>query len=194
MPAKLPGPRIGESFKVLNYKSMKYLLEDFEQYGRASFRGAEAGRRMAIDALVHLMHRYTRNRGYVLTNEFTVTVDYTPKMMNKRYDYDIAYTMQFHLILCGVPYQEITAVEYDSENEKYIIRTKDVAFTFDVKREYMEREYVEATYDRTRREDVGEEAEGDMAVDEEEMSESEESGLRPLRSEGHPRVSRVARL
>ena len=175
------------SYRRYNYGSMKMLLEDFPKYSKVEFKGADQGRRDAIDALVYLMNRYYRGKGYVLTDEFVITADYTPKMLPKRYDYGIVYTMKFILNINGKPYQDVQDVKY--EGETYSVLTKDVTLSFDVKTEFMEKTYVFEVKDDNR-----EPAKRDMAVDEEEVSEPEVQGLPPLREEGHPRVSRVARL
>lgn len=161
------GDRKDWSYRRYNYGSMKMLLEDFHKYNGVSFKGVEEGRREAIDALVYLMNRYYRGKGYVLTDEFMVTADYSPKMLPKRYDYGIAYTMHFTLNINGKPYQDVQDVKY--EGEAYSVSTKDTTFVFDVKQEYFEQDYTTVR----EKDDNGEQTEGDMAVDEEEVSEPE---------------------
>lgn len=173
---------------IYNYKSMRMLIDDFAKYGSIEFRGVEKGRMEAIDALVYLMHRYYCNRGYMITKDFIVTADYSPKRLPKRYNYGIVYNMVFTLNIDGKPFQTVTDVKFDGE--AYSVSTKDVTFVFNANAERMRdaMETEEVKYDN------GEQTEGDMAVDEEEVSEPEVQGLPPLREEGHPRVSRVARL
>lgn len=173
---------------IHNYKSMRMLIDDFTKYGNVEFKGVEKGRMEAIDALVYLMHRYYCNRGYMITKDFIVTADYSPKRLPKRYNYGIVYNMVFTLNIDGKPFQTVTDVKFDGE--AYSVSTKDVTFVFNVNAERMRdaMETEEVKYDN------GEASEGDMALDEEEMSEPEGEGLQALRGEGHPRVSRVARL
>ena len=175
------------SYHRYNYGSMKMLLEDFPKYSSVQFKGVDTGRREATDALVYLMNRYYRGKGYVLTDEFVITADYTPKMLPKRYDYGIAYTMKFTLNINGKPYQDVQDVRY--EDEVYSVSTKDVTLSFPVKTEFMEKTYVFEVKDDNR-----EQTKRDMAVDEEEVSEPEVQGLEEVRSPRNPRVSRVARL
>ena len=173
---------------VYNYKSMRNLLEDFAKYGSVEFKGVEKGRMEAIDALVYLMHRYYCNKGYVVTNDFIVTADYSPKRLPKRYNYRIVYNMVFTLNINGKPFQTVTDVKFDGE--AYSVSTKDVTFVFRANAERLK----EAIGTEDNGYDNGETSEGDLAVDEEEVSEPEGEGLQTLRGEGHPRVSRVARL
>lgn len=181
-------PKEKKTTHVYNYKSMRMLIDDFAKYGNVEFRGVEKGRMEAIDALVYLMHRYYCNRGYMITKDFIVTADYSPKRLPKRYNYGIVYNMVFTLNIDGKPFQTVTDVKFDGE--AYSVSTKDVTFVFNANAERMRdaMETEEVKYDN------GEQTEGDMAVDEEEMSEPEVQGLPSLREEGHPRVSRVARL
>lgn len=173
---------------AFNYKSMRMLIDDFAKYGNVEFKGVEKGRMEAIDALVYLMHRYYCNRGYMITKDFIVTADYSPKRLPKRYNYGIVYNMVFTLNIDGKPFQTVTDVKFDGK--AYSVSTKDLSFVFNVNAERMKD--TEGMGDN--RYDNGETAEGDMALDEEEMSEPEGEGLQALRGEGHPRVSRVARL
>ena len=176
------------SYTKYNYGSIQRLLEDFPKYNKVTFKGVDTGRREAIDALVYMMHRYYLNKGYVLTKEFVITADYAPKKLPKRYDYGIAYTMKFILNINGAPYQEVKDIQY-KDNVLSIV-TDDMTFSMPIDEKYLEQEYVTVKV----KDDNREQTEGDMAVDEEEMSQSEMQGLPPLREEGHPRVSRVARL
>ena len=125
----------GMESNVFNYGSIRWLLDDFSQYNGKEFPGSEDGRLQAVDALVHLMNRYHRNKGYFITKDFIVTADYSPKMLPKRYDYGIVYRMKFILNIDGKPYRDIDDIVWNGDS--LIVRTKDVSFAFNVKKEHL---------------------------------------------------------
>ena len=170
-----------------NYGSMQNLLDDFSKYNNVEYPIDETGRLAAINTLIELIQHYHGNKGYVITKEFVVTADYSPKMLPKRYDYGIAYEMVFTLNIHGNPFQTVQDVKY--EGDTYLVKTKDLTLVFPVRGTLTGKSCSEVKDD-----DNGEQTEGDMAHDEEEVLQPEEQGLPPLREEGHPRVSRVARL
>ena len=171
-----------------NYEGISIILNLWEQFGTVKYNGIEEGRRSAIDALVEIHRYYVGMIGIPVTRDIQIRADYGPHMLPKRYDYGIAYKMRF--IVCIKDTEVADAKDIVLRDDGFAIVCDNVTFLFDVDRKMLTK------HEKGEKKNGGnrKKAKRDLAVNEEEMREPEVQGLPPLREEGHPRVSRVARL
>jgi len=125
------------NIKTYNYQAIRDLLVMWKKYKDAEYKDAVNGRRQAIDALVDCTNHYYRNKGFMITKALNITVDYTPHLMSKRYDYDVAYSLVFNVSFNGTPFEPVKDIAFNDAGILFIC-TESMEFVLRPQMKFLE--------------------------------------------------------